>query len=117
MRVFQLLLRVGKLLLCIGQLLLLFIQRFTRVGERLLGLFIEAIAAPISRALGKLRDPRLSSVNAGGIRIGIDLTLPVSQPQIERRLIIQRKRLRQNVHKRRKRSAADGGAAAFIIDV
>ena len=98
MRVFQLLLRVGKLLLCIGQLLLLFIQRFTRVGERLLGLFIEAIAAPISRALGKLRDPRLCSVNASGILVGIDLTLPVSQPQIERRLIIQRKRLRQDVH-------------------
>ena len=117
MRVFQLLLRVGKLLLCIGQLLLLFIQRFTRVGERLLGLFIEAIAAPISRALGKLRDPRLSSVNAGGIFVGIDLALSAGQTEIERRVVFQRKRLRQNVHKRRKRSAADGGAAAFIIDV
>ena len=98
LRVGKLLLGVGKLLPGIVQLLLLLVECFARVGQRLRGLVMESAAARVGRAFGKLRDPGLRLVYAGGILVGIDLALPVSQPQIERRLIIQRKRLRQDVH-------------------
>ena len=78
---------------------------------------MESAAARVGRAFGKLRDPGLRLVYAGGIGFGIDLALPVCQPQIKRRIIFQRKRVRQDVYERRERSAADGGAAAFVVDV
>ena len=78
---------------------------------------MEPAAARVGRVFCKLRDPGLRFVYAGGISLGINLALPVCQPQIKRRIIFQRKRFRQDIYERRERPAADGGAAAFVVDV
>ena len=78
---------------------------------------MEPAAARLSSAFCQLRDPGLRGVDAGGILVGIDLAPRPGQTQIKLRIVVQCKRLRQQIYERRERSAADGGAAALVIDV
>ena len=74
-------------------------------------------AAVVRALLRKRGDPGLGVVDAGFILVRVDLARPVRQAQIQLRIVVKVKCLRQHVHEGGQRSAADRRAAALIVDV